>query len=81
MVTLMASAVGLVLAVAILRYAKRPARTYLVVTGVLTALSFAPSVTAGHATTATKLVLCLTHLVAAAIIVPAVTARLREARS
>jgi len=44
---------------------------------VLTALSFVPDVTA-DATTATKLTLMLTHVVAAAIVIPSLAASLSD---
>ena len=80
--TLMATAVGLVLAVALRRWATRPARTWTVVAVALTAASFALPHTTGHATTATRLVLDLTHIAAALVIVPAIADRLprRNAR-
>lgn len=75
--------VGVLLAAALYRWAKRPARTYVVATVVLTAVSFAGPITTGHATTATRVVLALTHAVAAAVVIPAVAHRLgqRPARS
>jgi hypothetical protein len=48
-------------------------------TVVLTALSLVPDV-AASASTATKLTLMLTHVVAAAIVIPALTGRLSEHR-
>lgn len=69
--TLTSVATGIVLALALRRFAKRPARTFTVVTLVLTALSFLGPITTGHATTATRFVLELTHVVAAAIVIPA----------
>jgi O-antigen ligase len=74
--TLMCGAVGVLIALAFARWAKRPDRNYYVVALALTALSFVPSLTAGHTTGGTKLTLCLGHLVAAAIIIPVVSARL-----
>jgi uncharacterized protein DUF6069 len=74
--TLMCGAVGVLLAVAFARWAKQPARTYGIVAVTLTALSFVPSLSAGATTAGTKVILCLAHLVAAAIIIPVVTARL-----
>ena len=76
--TLGCTAVGVVLAVALVRWAKRTARTFVAVTMVLTLVSFAGPVTTGHATTATRLVLALTHVVAAAIVIPAVARCLAE---
>ena len=76
MMVISSAAVGTLIALACARWARRPERAYLITTLVLTAMSFAPSVTAGHATVATKVVLCLTHVAAAAIIIPTVARRL-----
>ena len=67
--TLLWTAVGVVLAVALARRAKRPARTFVISTAVLTMLSFAAPVTT-HFTIATNLVLDVTHVAAAAIVIP-----------
>ena len=72
--------VGALLGVAIARLcgrARHPRRAFVVTTGVLTALSLVPDVTA-DATTATQAVLILTHLVAAAIVIPVLAARGRR---
>jgi hypothetical protein len=76
-------AVGVVIALAVNRWAGRPARTWTIATLVLTAVSFAGPITTGHATTATRLVLEVTHVIGAAIVIPAVAYRLerRPARS
>jgi hypothetical protein len=73
---LIMGAVGVVLALAVARWAKRPARTFVVVTAVLTIASFASPLIAYEATTATRLVLELTHVVAAAIVIPPIAYRL-----
>lgn len=76
-------AIGVVLALAVARWAKRPARTFVVVTVVLTVASFAsPLILAEDATAATRIVLELTHVVAAAIVIPSIAYRLshREGR-
>ncbi len=57
------------------RTARRPRRTFVRTTVVLTALSLVPDVIA-DAAPATKALLMLTHLVAAAIVIPAVARRL-----
>src|SRR4051794_30430434 len=67
--TLMCTAIGVVLALGLARWIKRPAAPFVAITTVLTLVSLAPPITAGHATTATKFVLCLTHVVAAAIVI------------
>ncbi|HVH24848.1 MAG TPA: DUF6069 family protein [Pseudonocardia sp.] len=70
------SLIGLVLAVVMGRVARRPRRTFVRATVVLTVLSLVPDVIV-DATSATKALLMLTHLVAAAIVIPAVARRLR----
>jgi hypothetical protein len=70
------SVVGLVLAAVLSRTAGNPRRAFVRTTVVLTALSLVPDVIA-DAAPATKALLMLTHLVAAAIVIPAVARRLR----
>ena len=69
------SLVGVVLAVVLSRFARHPRRTFVRTTVVLTVLSFVPDVIA-PAAPATKALLMLTHVVAAAIVIPAVARRL-----
>lgn len=69
--TLIWTAVGIGIAVAMSRWSRRPARTFTVTAVVLTAVSLVPPALAGATTTGTKLVLALTHVVAAAIVIPA----------
>ncbi len=69
------SLIGLVLAVVLSRTARRPRRTFVRTTVVLTVLSLVPDVIV-DAAPATKALLMLTHLVAAAIVIPAVARRL-----
>ena len=69
------SLVGLVLAAVMSRVARRPRRTFVRTTVMLTVLSLVPDVIADAAPT-TKALLMLTHLVAAAIVIPAVARRL-----
>ena len=73
--TAMFSLVGLVLAAALGRFARRPRRTFVRTTVALTVLSLVPDLIADAAST-TKVLLMLTHLVAAAIVIPAVARRL-----
>ena len=54
-----------------------PAATFVVTTVALTALSVVPDLTA-NATNATRFVLALTHLVAAAIVIPALASKLSD---
>ena len=69
------SLIGLVLAVALARWARHPQRTFVRTTVALTALSLVPDAIA-DASSATKALLMLTHLLAALIVVPAITRRL-----
>lgn len=69
------SVLGLVIAVALRRFARRPRTAWLRITVALTVLSFVPDVLA-DAAVATKILLMLTHVVAAAIVIPAVARRL-----
>jgi hypothetical protein len=75
--TLFFTAVGVVLARALARRADRPRSTFVATTVVLTALSFVPDVLLST-DAASKLTLVTTHLVAAAIVIPALAARLAE---
>ena len=70
------SVAGIVLAVCLARWAKRPARTFVVTTVALTALSMAGPALAPHTATSTQIVLAVSHLVAAAVIIPLVARRL-----
>ncbi len=76
-VTFVAAIVGTVLAVLMARWANRPRRTFVVTTLVLTLGSFVPDVLA-DAHTATKVALALSHVVAAAIVIPALASRLSD---
>jgi hypothetical protein len=69
------SLIGLVIAVVLARVARHPRRTWIRTTVVLTVLSLVPDVIV-DAAPATKTLLMLTHVVAAAIVVPAVARRL-----
>lgn len=75
MLTAIFSGIGVVLAVVLARVARRPRTVFVRTTVVLTVLSLVPDIIA-EATTATKLLLMLTHLVAAAIVIPAVARKL-----
>jgi hypothetical protein len=67
---------GIVLAVVLARWARRPARTFFVTTTALTALSLVGPALAPHTAVSTQIVLALSHVVAAAVIIPVVTRRL-----
>lgn len=69
------SVIGLVLAIVLARLARHPGSTFVRTTVVLTVLSLAPDVIVDAAPT-TKALLMLTHLVAAAIVIPAVARRM-----
>ena len=78
--TLFFTAVGVVLARAFARRADRPRHTFTVTTVVLTVLSFVPDVVPST-DVATKATLVITHLAAAAIVIPVLSARLAERRA
>ena len=73
--TLFFTLIGVVIAKVLSRRASRPRRTFTVATVTLTLVSFVPDLLA-EATVATKMTLMLTHLVAAAIVIPTLAARL-----
>jgi hypothetical protein len=75
--TLFFTAVGVLIARTLRGRAKAPRSTFARTTVVLTALSVVPDL-ALSAQASTKVTLVLTHLVAAAIVIPAVCARLPE---
>ena len=74
--TVMFSVLGLLIALGLRRFARQPRTTWIRTTVALTVLSLVPDVLADAATT-TKVLLMATHLVAAAIVIPAVARRLR----
>lgn len=69
------SVVGLILAAVLSRTTRHPRRVFVRTTVVLTALSLIPDLIA-DAAPGTRALLMLTHLVAAAIVIPAVARRL-----
>lgn len=75
--TFVASIIGTILAVVLSRRVNRPKQTFVVTTLALTALSIVPDVLA-DAQFATRFTLALTHLVAAAIVIPALASRLSD---
>jgi hypothetical protein len=75
--TLMCTALGLLLAKAFARWARTPRRTFTVTTVALTALSIVPDLTMPM-DIATRVVLVATHLVAAAVVIPVVARSLAE---
>ncbi len=74
--TLVGATVGILIAVACRRWSRRPRVAFVRVTAGLTALSIVPDVVA-DATAASRVVLGLTHVIAAAVIVPAIAPRRR----
>jgi hypothetical protein len=70
------SVAGILLAVALARWAERPARTFTATTVALTALSLAGPAVAPHTATSTQIVLAASHVVAAAVVVPLLARRL-----
>jgi uncharacterized protein DUF6069 len=73
--TLIFSVLGLVIATVLRRFAGHPRTAWIRTTVVLTALSFVPDLLV-DATVGTKALLITTHVVAAAIVIPAVARRL-----
>ncbi|MGV9454092.1 DUF6069 family protein [Streptomyces sp. NPDC003635] len=71
---------GIVVAVVLARWARRPARTFTVTTVALTALSLAGPAVAPHTATSTQIVLAVSHVVAAAVIIPVLARRLPQHR-
>jgi hypothetical protein len=78
LMTLICAAIGTVLAVALARWAKRPARAFTVTTVALTFVSLIDPVFAGATAPATKITLACAHLLAAAIVIPALARRLSK---
>jgi uncharacterized protein DUF6069 len=74
-VTFVAAMIGTLLAVVLRRRAANPQRTFVRTTVALTALSFVPDVLA-DAPNGTRLALAISHVVAAAIVIPALASRL-----
>ena len=74
--TVVFSVIGLLIALGLRRFARHPRIAWVRTTVVLTVLSLVPDVLA-DAATSTKLLLMVTHLVAAAIVIPVVARRLR----
>lgn len=78
--TLVAGLVGVLLAAALSRWSRRPRRTFVLVTAALLAMSLVPDALADVAGD-TRALLMTTHLVAAAIVVPALARRLPATRA
>jgi peptidoglycan/LPS O-acetylase OafA/YrhL len=69
--------IGTILALVLSRRSAEPQRTFVRATIVLTVLSIVPDVLV-DAHVATKLTLALTHVVAAAIVIPALASRVSD---
>lgn len=67
---------GVLIAMGLARWASRPARIWWIVAGVLVVLSFFNPIAAEDTETATKVVLAVSHVIVAAIAVPAIGLRL-----
>jgi hypothetical protein len=78
-VTFVAAMIGTLLAVVLRRRAQDPARTFVRTTVALTVLSFVPDVLA-DAPGGTRLALAISHVVAAAIVIPALASRLSTSK-
>ena len=76
MAVMMNAAVGLLLAVALARWSRSPARTFAAIAITYTVLSLLGPVLANHTHIATKVVLSATHVIAALVIIPPVAAAL-----
>jgi hypothetical protein len=77
---LFSSTLGIVLAVALARWASHPARTFLRVAVVLTSVSLVAPLAASHTDISTRFLLAGGHVVAALIVIPAIVRTLRTAR-
>ena len=74
---LFSSFLGIVLAVAIAHWAKRPARTFQRTAIALTVVSLAAPLAATHTDVATRFLLAGGHVVAAAVVIPLIVRSLR----
>ncbi|MGA8245625.1 MAG: DUF6069 family protein [Nocardioides sp.] len=72
---------GTLLAAAVARWASHPARTFLRAALALTGVSLAFPLTASHTTEATRLILAVGHLIAAAVVIPVVVRALGTPRA
>ncbi|MFF7243499.1 DUF6069 family protein [Embleya sp. NPDC008237] len=78
--TAMWALAGVVLALGLARWAKRPGRTYAVITTIVVIASLGLPFTVPHVALSTQLVLAASHLVVAAAVIPFVAARLARVR-
>jgi heme A synthase len=77
--TLICTFWGTVLAAILARRARHPAQTFATTAVVLTVLSLASPLGAGHTAVSTKAMLAIAHVLAAAIVIPTLTRRLAHA--
>ena len=78
--TTVCAVLGLGLAIALRTFAPTPRRAFIASSTALTLLSFVSPVAAGDTTLATKLTLGFTHLIAAAVVIPAIAKALPVVR-
>lgn len=76
--TFMSGGIGVLLALLVAWKASRPTRLWVIIALIGTILSFVSPITAEDTTTATKVILSLSHVVVAAIVIPLVGLRLSE---
>lgn len=67
---------GVLLALVVARFARKPARTFVIATVVLVGVSLSSPLGASHARLSTKIFLAVGHLMVAAIVIPILTRRL-----
>lgn len=79
--TVFCTLVGLGLAAVLERVTSRPRRAFLITASVLTVVSFVSPIGAGETTLATKLTLGFAHVIAAAVVIPAIAKTLPETRT
>ncbi|MFI6585921.1 DUF6069 family protein [Embleya sp. NPDC050493] len=78
--TAMWALAGVILALGLARWAKRPGRTYAVTTTIVVIASLGLPFAVPHVALSTQLVLAASHLVVAAAVIPIVAARLARVR-
>jgi hypothetical protein len=78
--TLLGAVIGFGIAVAMRRWARNPQRAFVRTSLALTALSFVPDLLVPAASADTRITLMATHVVAAAIVIPVIAARLAQGR-
>lgn len=70
------SLLGVAIAAGLRRWARHPQRTFVRTTQVLVVLSFVPDVVTADVDVATRVTLMLTHVAAAAVVIPSIARRL-----